>query len=434
MGRLVLDATAGPQVWAGPECAFLDVAPHAWDQLALTGHDTRADDIERLRDLGARAVRYPVLWGRDRGGGGSTDWSWAERRIEAICAADMVPIVGLLHHGYGPRGSDPLDPGWPAAFAAFARDVAVRLPASVFLPINEPLTTSRFGALYGWWPPYALDAEIFADLLLAHASAIRSASQAIRQVRPGAQIIVNEDGGRTEGEACLRDTIERHDARRWLTFDLLTGRVRPGHPWWSELAGTSRRRRILDQLREEPALPDVLGIDYYVTSDRYLAPSSDAGASRGSLRDMTDVELSRVAGGEVGFGRPIRETWERYGLPVALTEVHLAGDSADQVAWWSEAWTAALEAAADGIPVTGVTAWAAFGAVDWSSLLCRSDGDYARGCFDVQGPVPRLTPLGRAVAASSSHRAAPAPLGWWRSNDRVTFRQQVDRRRGRVVA
>ena len=95
-------------------------------------------------------------------------------------------------------------------------------------------------------------------------------------------------------------------------------------------------------------------------------------------------------------------------LPIALTEVHLAGDSADQVAWWSEAWTAAVEAAAAGIPVAGVTAWAAFGAVDWSSLLRRDDGDYAPGCFDVHEAVPQLTPLGRAVAASSSGRAALA--------------------------
>src|SRR5690349_22713739 len=32
----------------------------------------------------------------------------------------LQPVVGLLHHGFGPAGRDPLDPGWPAAFGRFA--------------------------------------------------------------------------------------------------------------------------------------------------------------------------------------------------------------------------------------------------------------------------------------------------------------------------
>jgi dTDP-4-dehydrorhamnose reductase len=413
-----------PRVWAGLECSFLTVGRTRWDQLELTGHDRREGDIRLLQQLGAVAVRYPVLWGRDAGTGGATDWDQAERRIGELCRRGMDPIVGLLHHGYGPSGIDPLDPGWPAAFARYAREVAERIPAWAVIPINEPLTTARFGGLYGWWPPYGRDDGTFADLILAQAEAQRLAARAIRAAQPGALIIANEDVGRTVGAPSLRDRIEHDDERRWLAFDLLAGRVDPHHRFWSSLSGDRRRRRLLDGLRREPEIPDVLGIDYYVTSDRYLDPRphvASSRASRSALVEVADIELCRVAGHEIGFDRPIQATWDRYGLPLALTEVHLAGRPGDQVAWWAEAWAAALDATRRGIPILGVTAWSVFGAYDWSSILCRPQGDYATGCFDVRGRVPRRTALGRAVAMTAAGDLPSVSPGWWRLAERVTY-------------
>jgi dTDP-4-dehydrorhamnose reductase len=411
----------GPEVWAGLEASFLDVGSTSWDQLRLTGHDGRDEDIEVIRRLGARAVRYPVLWGRSGSTRGSTDWTFAEARVRALHDANVKPILGLLHHGYGPRGTDPLDPDWPVSFARYAARAARRLPAWAFLPINEPLTTARFGGLYGWWPPYGRDDGIFADLLLAQVQATRLASREIRRLQPTALIIVNEDCGRTEGDASLQPVVDHYERRRWLAFDLLTGRVDRSHPMWSALGGNARRRRILDELRAEPEVPDALGVDYYITSDRYLAPpEADSDAA------FRDVELVRVHGGDVGFDRPIREAWDRYRLPLALTEVQLAGPLIDQVAWWAEAWSSAAQAVDAGVPVLGVTSWATFGAMDWSSLLGEERGDYVPGCIDVRPTGCHLTPLGRAVARTARRGKPPAPAdGWWRRQERVTFERDI---------
>src|SRR4051794_19731227 len=158
---------ATPAVWAGPECAFLTVGSWACDQLAFTGHDRRLDDLDRLAGLGVRGMRLPILWGRG-GGAEATDWRWAAERLERLSALGIEPMGGLLHHGFGPAGADPLDPSWPAAFGRYAAEVVGRFPGvRSFLPINEPLTTARFGGLYGWWRPYARDPGVFADLVLA---------------------------------------------------------------------------------------------------------------------------------------------------------------------------------------------------------------------------------------------------------------------------
>jgi dTDP-4-dehydrorhamnose reductase len=419
--------TPAPEIWAGPECTSLQLRDWACDQLRLTGHDARLQDIDRLAALGIKAVRYPVLWGRARHSRARTDWSWAARRLERLDALGIRVIVGLLHHGFGPTGLDPLDPGWPVAFGRYAGDVARRLPsARAFLPVNEPLTTARFAGAYGWWPPYGQDHGTFARLLLAQIQAHVAAVRAIRRVRPDVQVLANEDLGRTLGGTGCAEVAERDTSRRWLTFDLLMGRVDRSHPWRRSLEIGVRECRILDALTAEPEPPDVLGIDYYVTSDRYLDRRMElfphhARGGDGTLR-YADVELVRVGGHELGgFALCLEDAWDRYRIPVALTEVHLAGDPADQVAWWAEAVDAATSATARGIPVAGVTAWSTFGAFDWSSVLREPNGSYAVGCFDARTDPPVLTPLGAAVRETARGRPVTGSAGWWRRPDRVVY-------------
>ena len=421
-------ATPRPEVWAGVECSYLTVGDWTCDQLVLTGNDDRLDDLERLAGLGITALRDPILWGRDRGTGEATDWAWAEARLAEMERLGIEPITGLLHHGFGPEPSDPLDPSWRRAFRSYAVEVTRRFPSiSTFLPINEPLTTARFGGLYGWWPPYGADDEVFIGLLLAQARAFRDAARAIRSVRPDARILINEDIGRTFGTRPRQALIDHANERRWLTFDLVTGRFDPSHPLWRYVARTPHHRRILDDLRREPEPPDVLGIDYYVTSDRFLdhRVRHYPLATRGSVGGVpfADVEAARVADVEIeGFGRLLADAWNRYQLPVALTEVQLAGEPDDQVAWWSEAWTDAQSASRAGIPVAGVTAWAALGSYEWASVLRSPCGLYESGCFDVSQGVPDPTPLADAVRATARGRRLIAQSGWWRREDRVRYR------------
>jgi len=426
---------AAPEIWAGIECSVVRIGDRVVDELVLTGHRRRRADLRRLAALGVRTVRFPVLWEARRGGlSRSTDWPSLDRRFHAVREAGLRPIVGLFHGGSGRRG-ELLDPTFPKAFGAYAEAIARRYPwVDAYLPVNEPLTTARFGGLYGWWPPYARDPETFAGLLLAECHAYLEAARAIRAVRPAARIVVNEDLGRTYASPRCRAIAARHNERRWLGFDLVAGRVDRSHPAWRALATTPGNRRILDLLRSEPEPPDVIGVDHYVTSDRYLDDHVDGFPAHVRAFEgdeaYADVELARVGGFAIeGFERAIADAWDRYRRPVALTEVQLAGDPSDQACWWLEAWTAATEAAARGIPTLGVTAWSVFGAYDWGSILRDPRGTYEAGCFDVSadGP-PRETPLAGVVRSTAvdSAPAAGSGVGWWRRDERVLYRPGVD--------
>ena len=147
------------ELWAGIECSVVRVGERYVDQVELTGHASRPDDIDRLAELGVRAVRYPVLWERvqphaDR----EPDWSFSDERLGRLRALGIRPIVGLVHHGSGPSYTSLLDDSFVSGLAAFARLVAERYPWVLdFTPVNEPLTTARFSALYGHWYPHAKD-------------------------------------------------------------------------------------------------------------------------------------------------------------------------------------------------------------------------------------------------------------------------------------
>ena len=48
-------------LWGGVECTRNRIGDGYVDQLDLSGHATREDDLDRMAALGIRVWRYPVL-------------------------------------------------------------------------------------------------------------------------------------------------------------------------------------------------------------------------------------------------------------------------------------------------------------------------------------------------------------------------------------
>src|SRR5687767_12242265 len=222
------------ELWAGLECTVNRVGDNYTDQIERTGHSNRQKDLEQLADLGIRTLRYPILWERTAPEEPDVlNWSWADERITSLQRLGINPIVGLVHHGSGPRYTQLLDPKFPEKLAAFAGSVAQRYPwVTDYTPVNEPLTTARFSCLYGHWYPHERDPLKFARALLAQCRAIILSMRAIRDVNPEARLIQTEDLGKTFSTPTLAYQAEFENERRWLTFDLLCGRVGPGSAMW----------------------------------------------------------------------------------------------------------------------------------------------------------------------------------------------------------
>jgi dTDP-4-dehydrorhamnose reductase len=421
------------ELWVGPECTINRVGERWRDQSELTGFARRPEDIDRLASLGATRVRFPVLWERAAATPGPLDFSWAGNALARLQSRGLEPIVGLLHHGSGPRQTSLVDPHFPALFGDYARQVAECFPhVRYWTPINEPLTTARFSCLYGLWYPHAADDETFVRALLNEVRGTVLAMRAIRSVNPEARLLQTDDLGFTRSTPALADQAAFDNERRWLAFDLLCGRVDEQHPLWDWLCACGAREDELEQLREAPCAPEIIGINAYVTSERFLDDRLElhpAHLQGGNGRQVyADVETVRAHGALIdGFGARLRETHARYGLPVAITEVHMGCTREEQLRWLHLAWTSAVQAKCDGVDVRGVTAWAAFGTVDWSSLLTREAGHYEPGLWDIRSNPPRLTALGRFAGAlgrgepadSEAIQAVLESPGWWQRDLRL---------------
>ena len=417
----------GLEIWGGVESSHLRVGDRVVDQLRGTGHASRLGDLDRLADLGVTAVRYPVLWGWGTNGQ-ETNWGWSDARVWGLLDRGIRPVVGLLHHGFGPTGINPFAPDYADRFAGYAGLVAARYPGIDFLPINEPLTTARFAGLYGHWWPHGRDDRSFVLLLLQQILAIRAATMAIRQLAPEATVLASEDLGITQGSSGTQLAVDFDNERRWLTWDLLHGRVDDDHIMRPYLGSVPDASFALDTLAIDPVPPDVLGIDHYITSDRYLDdrvehfPARFRGEGHGMY--YADVEAVRVEGADIRpFARAIDETWRRYERPMVLAEVQLAGDDAARVAWWHEAVAAAHRARAHGVDLRAVTSWSVFGAVDWASLFLEPGQLYEPGAYDAAGGVPRETLLADAVRATALGGAIgrPSGHGWWHQPSRLEY-------------
>jgi dTDP-4-dehydrorhamnose reductase len=418
------------ELWGGVECTVNRVGEAYFDQVRKSGHHDRADDIARFAAIGFRAIRYPVLWERVAPNGlAAADWTWSDQRLELLRAAGIRPVATLLHHGSGPRSTHLLDPAFPESFAAYAAAVATRYPwLQDYTPVNEPLTTARFSALYGHWYPHHRDDRSFVRALLHELRATVLGMARIREINPCARLIQTEDAGRTYCSPRLAAQADFENHRRWLTVDVLAGRVAEHHPLWNWLVQCGASPTELHWFLDHPCNPDVVGLNYYLTSDRYLDehlapyPASSLG---GNGRDCyADVEAVRVSDCEgPAYGRILEEAWTRYGLPLALTEVHAGCTREDQLRWFVSAWQAATAARRQGVDVRAVTMWALLGSFDWNSLVTRDDNLYEVGTFDVRSAPPRRTALGtlaRALATGTPPNPLASEPGWWQRAGRTT--------------
>ncbi|WP_181701001.1 family 1 glycosylhydrolase [Chthonobacter albigriseus] len=424
-------APEGIEIWGGVESTIARIGDDWRDQVFETGHQHRIEDLDAVAELGISALRYPVLWeSLDPRHPHHRGWAWHDARLDRLRALGIRPIVGLVHHGSGPRGTDLLDPAFPEKLAAHAAAVAARYPwVGDYTPVNEPLTTARFSALYGHWYPHARDHRLFLKATLNQCRAVVLAMAAIRAVNPAARLIQTEDLGKTFARPGLAYQADFENERRFLSFDLLTGMVRRDHPLRHDLGLAGIGDAELDFFEENASPPDIFGMNHYLTSERFLDDRLDLHAAHhhggNAFQRYADVEAVRsgIPDDDIGPKARLRDLWRRYGRPCAITEAHHGCSREEQLRWLKECHAAAVSVKAEGADVRAVTAWALFGVVDWSSLLTRRNGHYEPGAFDVRHDPPRRTAIGGLIRRLAGRSGDEHPVlegtGWWHRPNRL---------------
>jgi dTDP-4-dehydrorhamnose reductase len=421
-----------PEVWGGIECTINRVKHNFFDQLQCSGHYYREGDIERIAELGIKKLRYPILWEKHQPErNGAIDWSWITNQLNKIRENDIEVIAGLVHHGSGPAFTNLADENFAGYLAGYAKQVAQQFPwIEYYTPVNEPLTTARFSGLYGIWYPHQNNSKAFTQMLLNELKGTVLAMQAVRKINPQAKLVQTEDLGKIYSTKKLKYQADFENERRWLTFDLLCGRFDKHHFLWEHFKNLGIPEEDIYFFQENPCPPDIFGFNHYLTSERYLDekihlyPAHTHGGN--GRHHYADVEAVRVnIDEETGLEVLLKEAWERYHKPIAITEVHLHCHREEQLRWFKHVWEVCNALVKEGITIKGVTSWALFGSYGWNKLLTQENGDYEPGTFDLRGGHLRQTALAsfiREVAHKNNYdHHLSAEKGWWFRDSRILY-------------
>lgn len=418
-----------PEIWGGLECTINRVNDQYFDQLDFAKHYERSDDIGLFAGLGIKSLRLPLLWEHHEGEQGCRiDWTWTAMRLERLRSYNIKPIAGLVHHGCGPAFTNLDDPTFPEKLASYAAQVAQRFPdIDCYTPINEPLTTARFSGLYGFWYPHKKTDAAFLRMLLNQLKGTVLSMAEIRKVNPAAQLIQTEDLAKVHSTPLLNYQAEFENHRRWLTYDILCGKLDSHHPLWSYFIGNEIPEEELQFFIDNPCVPDTAGFNYYLTSERFLDDDLSkypahlwGGNGRHSYVDTEAVRIAHDGAG--GLKTLLLEAWQRYQIPLALTEVHLNCTREEQMRWFKYCHDTAVALSLEGVRMRAITAWAMLGAFGWNRLLTSEQGEYEPGVFDLRSSTPRPTALAPMISELAQTGTFRHPVleqpGWWERGGR----------------
>lgn len=419
------------EIWGGIECTVNRVREEYFDQMERSGHYIRNEDLDLIAEMGIKTLRYAVIWEKVAPYGLKfADWRWTDQRLEQLRELGIEPIVGLLHHGSGPRYTNLIDNEFSDKFADFAAAVAERYPwVTKYTPINEPLTTARFSGLYGHWYPHGRDDSTFTKAVLNQCRGTVKAMQEIRLRNPQAELIQTEDVGKTYCTPQLQYQAEFDNERRWAALDLICGKLTHDTAMFKYFLDNGARLEELEWFMENKTPPNIIGVNHYITSERFLDHRTDKYPTwtRGGngRHNYADVEAVRVCKNIGNIELILSEVWDRYRLPIAITEAHLGADLEEQQKWLWERWLTANQLLEEGIDIRAVTVWALFGSFDWHKLCTRKENHYEPGVFDIRTDPPTATGLEKLVrhltAAEEFDLSLLERPGWWQRDDRIHY-------------
>jgi beta-glucosidase/6-phospho-beta-glucosidase/beta-galactosidase len=358
----------------GIECSYPTIDGGRWrvDELESTGHYRYwRRDLELVRELGVRYLRYGPPYYRVHLGPGKFDWSFVDEVAHRMQELEIVPMMDLCHFGVPDWLENFQNPEFPEALAEYAGAFARRYPwVKFYTPVNEMYVTARGSTLDGWWNEQLRtdQAYVRATLNLARASAL--AAQAITRERPEA-LFVNSESSELYQPCCPDPRIQRiadfENQRRFIALDLLY-EVPLRADVYCYMHDHGMRREEYDWFyNQDVSRRAILGVDYYTWNEKLINVDGHA-ESLGEL---------------FGWYVIASQYYHRYKRPVMHTETNMQNADAAP-AWLWRQWHNVQLIRNSGVPVIGFTWYSLQDQVDWDVGLRRALGNVNPcGLFDL---------------------------------------------------
>jgi len=381
------------------------------------------DDLDLIKDLGAKAYRFSFSWPRvipdGTGSVSATGLDAYDRIVDGVLERGITPYATLYHWDLPSALQEKggwLNPDSDKWFADYAHLVAEHFGDRIdtFATLNEPWVSAFLGYAAGIHAPgeknAAASLEVFYRLMVASGHGIQ-ALRAAGAKNPGLVLnlttIIAEDDGVAE-QAQLIDGLQNR-----MFLDLLAGRGLPD----DVVEGTSS---ITDWAFVTPQGLDMaaeplewLGINYY-TPTRVASTGEDAGKIVGQgdsvYPGITGVSFvpknPRTAMGWEIHAESLTTTLVATaellpGVPLYVTENGAAFDDVvthdgihdlPRVDYYDSHIHAALDARDQGVDLRGYFAWSLFDNLEWAEGWTKRFG-VVRVDADTQKRTPKDSAL-----------------------------------------
>ena len=360
-----LGLSADQFIWAaGIEDTFVpQTRPghRALDEYELMGHyENWRADLDLCRDLGLRSLRWGVPWYRVEPEPGRFDWRWVDEVIDYMTGdLGVEPMIDLIHYGcpfWLERSF--LNKRYPELVARYAAEFAHRYKDRIkwYTPLNEPIITALMCGMRGLWPPYRRGDRGYIEVMLQLARGIQRTVKTIQEIDPSAVMFHVEATGLTRSiREDLASLAHEETHRGYLCFDLISGGLAHDHLLFSWLVRNGAAPDTLLELQENKIALDVVGMNFYPqwsTKQIYLDKKG-----RIAFRE-TEPEGD-------GFSELIRHYYERYKVPIMITETSAVGSEEVRMRWLDSSVEHIRDLRRSGVPVIGYTWFPMFTMIDW---------------------------------------------------------------------
>lgn len=361
----IFSASAEDFLWAGGiENTFVpQIRPghRALDEYELMGHyEHWREDLSLARDLGLKALRWGVPWYKVEPESNKFDWSWTDQVIPYLVEElKILPIIDLMHYGC------PLwlkrefaNKNYPKYVARYAAEFSKRYQSLIswYTPLNEPIINALMCGMRGLWAPYMKGETGYIKITMQLAKGIIRTVNAIKGIQPESVMVHVEATGLTR---TIRDDLaalaREEKYRGYLCYDLISGLFTHNHLLYSWLVRNGASPDDLAELSQNAIPLDVIGMNFY---------------PQWSTKQLFIDKKGRIAFREVepdgmGFAELITDYYERYKVPVMITETSAVGSNEVREQWLESSVSMIKTIRSQGVPVIGYTWFPLFTMIDW---------------------------------------------------------------------
>ena len=179
---------------------------------------------------------------------------------------------------------------------------------------------------------------------------------AIKEIDSDSVMVHVEATGLTRAVREDLNVIAQEETRRgFICYDLISGKMTPDHPLFPWFLRSGITSEALKELTDNAIKLDVLGLNFYPQwSTKQIYQDS-----RGRII-FRDIEPEGN-----GFMELIESFYERYQVPIMITETSAVGPDEIRSRWFDASTKMVKELRGRGVPVIGYTWFPLFTMIDW---------------------------------------------------------------------